>query len=483
MTYGDYSFIPVPLMNINKEYQKSDDGTNLGTIFRVSLNGTLMPVPGDAGGLSSIILLQNQLRSGLNQEGCPFVLQCDSTVLWSGNPRISTLSMNESQDNWVRSTPYTVEMEFDDEPTDGGEDSSLGYISSASESWNVEFTDQNYFTWTLPDATVDTSPYVLRLTHNVSAKGKRHFTDCDTVIPAWQRAQAYVIPLLGYDDTKLEGSGVINLTVADFQVFDHMRTQTIDELSGDFSVVETWLVINPSGTGIPGNCTEDFTITARKSLESDINTVSIEGSIQGLETRSYGANPGDFSVTESKYAAASGCWDTINGRLYQRANGIFSNIDSTVRNLNANVVNSSEGHSLAGGSISYSYEYNDRPSNCITGSLFETITISDTNSNDIFASLVVLGRTSGPVLQDINTVSAPTRDVSIEVIMAPSTGCTAALLLSHNNPSDEVEVLIDAFEAELTGVYDQVFTQSDSEQWQPKEGRYSRNVSWIYENC
>ena len=40
-----------------------------------------------------------------------------------------------------------------------------------------------------------------------------------------------------------------------------------------------------------------------------------------------------------------------------------------------------------------------------------------------------------------------------------------------------------AFQTGLTDAYGQVFKVQDSENWNPKTGRYSRNVEWTYQDC
>ena len=59
-------------------------------------------------------------------------------------------------------------------------------------------------------------------------------------------------------------------------------------------------------------------------------------------------------------------------------------------------------------------------------------------------------------------------------------------------PRTEVEVIIDAFKANLIvsvaaggkgADEDQVFTNADQESWNPWTGQYTRNVGWTYQSC
>lgn len=229
-----------------------------------------------------------------------------------------------------------------------------------------------------------------------------------------------------------------------------------------------------------GRAIEDFTVDVRKGIESDITTVSIQGSIQGLETRSYGTNPGDFTISETKYAAASGYWAAINTtRIYPRAQ-LFAGSGLT-RPINTTPASRVVGHNPVNGLITYSYEYNDRPSNCISGAITESIMVTDNNPTDVFAEIGIPGRSNGPILQDMGTITSAKREVSIEAIMAPATGCSSVTGLFINNPRTQVATIINLFSGDLTSSHTQVFKHADSETWDVKTGRYTRQVGWTYQ--
>ncbi len=582
MTYGSYRLVPAPIINISKSFQRSGDGTKLGSVFRLSLNGTVTPIPTGDAGFVNVMTTQDHLRNAFTKDGCNFGISCDGVMVFSGNPRVGDINFSETGDNWTQRTAYTIDLEFDEEPEGAGEDGlAPPYIESAEEEWNLEPMDnQEHFSWELPTIGTDSNPFSFRLSHNVSAKGKRHYTvtryqvtgnggpvspngtyvdagkyggkhyyerqdgafviwwsggasewrisvapndvaagrwrvagagniestyasitytgnpvvtavdtGCDSVErPAWQEAREYVVGRLGYEATQMSSSGVINLNIDNFVAYNHSRVQQYGELDGTFNATETWVVINPSGAGIPGSghCLEDFIVNASQGLDNDISTISIEGSINGLSTIDYGTTTGDYSVTEDKYSAASGYWATVKSRLYYRAQLVHNDVitgKAITRSLNTSPTTISIGHSPSKGSINYSYEYNDRPSNCVPSALSEVISIVDNNPTDVFAQLTIMGRQLGPILQDINTITNPTRELSVEVVVPPATGCGVSLL-THTNPrNDVVTYILCPIEADLTGTYNQVFKTNDQETWNPKEGRYSRNVSYTYQDC
>lgn len=484
MVYGSYNFSPVPLLNITKQLTTTDDGTIIGTTFTATLDGTLYC---PTGGLANVIAAQQTLRQAFTQHGQLFQVTCDGSGLITAYPRVTAPEFPPSDNNWILTSKYSITLTWDDELV-LGEDVYSQYISNFTESWSVEVAeDKSHFELTLPGSIADANPYQLRVSHNLSAVGKKHYVSGSLVKEAWEQAQAYIIPRLGYNSTYVASSGVLNFNSALFSGANHVRTNVADKAGGSFSVTESWIAINPSGNGVAGKAIEDFTADVRKGIDSDITTVSIQGSIQGLETRSYGTNPGDFTILETKYAAASGYWNTIkdNNRIYPRVQ-LFANASVSTpltRPINTVPVSRGIGHNPVNGVINYNYEYNDRPSNCIAEAITESINVVDNNPTDIFAEIPIPGRSLGPILQGMGTITSAKREVSIECIVAPATGCSTVAGLFLNNPRAAVTTIVNLFSGDLTSTYSQVFKHIDSETWDVKTGRYTRQVGWTYMNC
>ncbi len=489
MQYGDYSFSPVPPITLNKEYTRTNDGTIIGSVFKLNLDGVLYA---PTGGLSSIIAAQDSLRDAFDIDGKNFTILCDGSTLIDCYPRINGPNFAPTPNNWVLTCQYSIELEFDDEPAPTGGFAVIGentgimppFLRDAQESWSVEFIeDKSYYMLTLPTgAGADSIPYQLRLTHNVSAVGKKRYTGAGLEKEAWESAKDYVLPKLGYNSSIITQSGVLNLQASAFGPFNHMRSCSIDESAGSYGVVETWMVINSGAAGVAGRAIEDFTVEVRTGLDNDLTTVGIQGLIQGLETRTYGTSPNDFAITESKFVAASGYWNTIKdtARVYPRAQLLAT---GATRPLNIRPLSKSVGYNPSNGTINYSYEYNDRPSNCVSNAINETITITDTNPVDVFAEIQIPGRALGPILQDMGTITTRKRDINIDVMVAPATGCGTTSALFATNPSSDVNTIINLFYAELTGSYGQVFKHQDTSTWEPKTGRYTVSVGWTYQDC
>ena len=491
MTYGDYSFSPVPFLDITKSYLTTGDSNRIGTTTTVNVNGILTPLPTGIGGYVTVDAFQDNLRNALATDGQRFLVQCGGTTLIDTYPRVNgDLSFTPSNDNWVQTTPFSFSFQWDDEPvgvSGSGEDPTLmpPYVETASESWEVEFDDShNKFSWAHSEGgTTDEGPTVMRLTHTLSAKGKRHFGFNGLDKQAWQQAQTWVIGKLGYDETFVTGSGVMNLTAASFVPFNHVRSQQVDETDGTFNVSESWIVTE-SGSNIlaSGNqmAFEDYNTSVNTSLEGN-TSISVQGTIVGLEDRSYGTNPGDYSVVRNKFDNAMSYWTAVSGRLYNRA--ATAAVGLSAASVNIVPMTKVIGYNPKAGSVNYSYNYNDRPCNFVAGSRSEQIIISDESPIDVFASLTVLGRARGPVLQSMNTITTSKRNVNINVVMNPPVGCTDISVNRAAAPTADVDALLCSLQTELTNTYDKVFKTQDSATWDIKTGNYSRNVGWEFASC
>lgn len=506
MTYGGYNIKPVPLVQIQRQNaQVGNRKEHLGYTFTMTLNGTITPYPAD-GGLIVTDGLIEEIRQAFNRDGKLLEIKCGLTTVMQIYPRIKGISFNESNNNWVNTVPYTIELEYDEDyDTDPENPTDIPpFIEDYTEEWSCEFiTDKKYFVWDLSTvvdqqagydyASVDSNnPWEARVTHTITAKGKQSWTGpgaTGTCVDAVDNAMSFLTGVwndAGYDHYNW-GAGLCgwnNLIShsGDGEAFDHYRTHTVNETDGTVTLTESWLVLGRNSGLAPRRISEDFTVEVRESIENGLVNISIQGTIQGVEERDYGTTCDlETPVTKSAYKNAEDAWAVIQDRVFPRAQLIYE--QEFARILNPKATTKSVGHNPSRGTITYSLEFNDRPCAFITGALSENFTIVDNNPSDVFAKLPVLGRAAGPVLQEISTVTEAIREVTIEAVMNPPTGCSSITDLDLNKPTNNVENLLCDFETQLTSAYDQVFKNSDTENWNPLSGRYSRTVSWTYQSC
>ncbi len=484
--YNNKKIIPAPLVSIDKTYDRTDDGTILGSTFNIVVTGKLVAWAGSPNStgvfhtisgypanevieyesrLQSILKKQAALRDLFSEDGLAFEIQSlDGSQATKFYPRILSISFAEGL--WYNTCDYTIVMEADYLLPER-EDSEYTNIKSASENWSIETDEGN------PESIEH--PSTFRLTHTVSAKGKKTFEAGNDFVSAITNAKTYVQSRLGIDSQFVASSGINNLP-SYYQGYNHVRSESTDELSGDYNVTETWLLAS-------GNALENFTISTTNSEEGIIR-VNINGNITGLTTK---GDPlaGPYSNGDQKYQNALNKFHTLSGIFYSRATN-YSNVAS----LGIIPVSTNIGQNPSAGTINYSYDYDNKPNLCITGSKSEVFNITQNGYGDIFASIPVIGRNAGPVLQDIGTVTALNRALSMEIVFGPSIiDCSSLeqvkntfLLDPLNNPltSGELYTIIQGVNPGNQG-FTQVYNSAPVVTWEPKTGRFSYNINWTYE--
>lgn len=477
VTYGGKRLVPAPFITIERVFQKAQNGLTLGTAYNINLNGTLVARKGSPGasgsvganwtddwwtgagyptdsntiGYDVIQYKQKKLLDAFATEGLKLeVLPCEGQPGFSFYPKINTVSLQEGIQ--VEQSKYTISMEADRIYGFSTGDYTSPYISQAEETWNLEFNDKAAHTGAL---------HTFLLTHTVNAVGKTVYYD-GGVTTAWQEAKAFVLPRLGLDNYFAASTGVMNLPAQ--TAYNHVRSENTDELGGSYSVTESWVL--SSGGGV----FEDFTVSSRISATDGLINVSIEGSIEGMETINYGTTSGSFSVATSKYTRASNYFANISGSLYNRCT-TYGELQG--KTLNLVPLNTLIGKNPTAGTITYNYEYDNRPSYYATGVLSEIISFNYQNAADVFTRVPIIGRAAGPILQDMNTVTETTKEISIEAIFNPSND------YSGMNRPTAYNTLITLSRPSA----DTIFTESDVESWTPTNGRYSRQVRWVWQDC
>jgi hypothetical protein len=481
--YNSKKIIPAPFVSIQKEYQSAGQDV-IGKTFRITLTGTLITHMGSPDSerefwdqadyppdevilhdsrMGALLRKQEGLRSLFSDQYQLLEIQpLDGSDSMRCYPQV--LDMNFSEGIWVDRIDYTITLQTN-EIYPIQEDDFDEYIQDATETWQIE-TDET------PEGL--NLPRTYRVTHTVSAVGKKVYDGNGLVSEPYVQARNYVLARLGFDQTIALASGVNNLP-SYYTGYNHIRSQEIDKVNGGFSVTENWLVA--SGTAL-----ENFTIELSTDINNAYPTVSIQGDITGLEQRD-----SNLSLVTSKYQNAVTKFNEASGLAYLRAKEY-----SGLNTLNIFPTQSTVGRNPITGTINYSYQYDTRPSNIIPSAKSEIITINEGLVGQAFASVFILGRRKGPILQDLNTKPARTRQVSIELIMPPATFAGTTMTDLQNaffsqNPrlssstSGVFQSIIDAVDP-LNNGFVSVKTEQPQESWNPKNGQYSYNQNWIFEH-
>jgi hypothetical protein len=358
------------------------------------------------------------------------------------------------------------------------------FIEEYGEDWNLETDDAQ-------GESVE-NPRSYRISHALNATGKTVYDyDGDVSKPAWQQARDFVLSRLATNPSGsypnvagIIGSGTVNL-VDSYGGFNHVRTEQINVANGTYSVTENWLLSS-------GCSTENYSMTTATSNSDPFINVSIDGTIKGL-SKVAPDKLGDQQVVavSGAYANALQKYNSIsnNGQfgmtsdIYHRANNLVA------VQLNSQPVSISIGSNQYTGDISYNLSFNNRPTNIVSGVISESIQVNDTYPGDVFAVIPVLGRQTGPILQNVGGRTEYRRDVSINLVMdytkIPYSGDRRSLILKKPSLVEPTASQIASLLQELSpqgepGVR-KYFISPPTESWTPKEGAYSFNIAFTYE--
>lgn len=166
---------------------------------------------------------------------------------------------------------------------------------------------------------------------------------------------------------------------------------------------------------------------------------------------------------------------------------------SGVANLNPTVTTTTVAKNPAVGTISFTAVFDTRPSTFFEGAITESISVNDNHSVPVYAEVSIPGRSGGPVLQDMQTRTIATRQVNVEVTvpaikLETQTGLSDPDFSEAASPASQADSLIlhlynDLKTTNKAGSGGIVFLVSDSENWAPWAGTYSRSVQWKWQKC
>jgi len=425
-------------------------------------------------------------------------------------------------------------------------DFNQSFISDFSEEWSIEVDEQfgeNHRDTPLQSNSENTSfrdliqPKSYIISHSLSAVGKTHYGP-EGKTEAWKEAQKFVKNRMinetntkpsgsvltdqGYpniysttskdyqqqDDGTSQvvsveipgffGSGALNLA-NHFKGFNHTRNENISISDGSYSVEESWLIA--SGTDY-----ENYSMSITSDNQNPFINVSIQGKIKGLSSLSpssvyFGGQYNDHKLIEdadkrdprflvSPYTNALDKWYKISrSGVFGYTSDIYRRANSTIAvELNSQPLDISLGMNEYAGEIDYSLSFDNRPTNIISGTLFENIDINETYPGDVFAVIPVIGRKTGPILQYNGSRTSYSRDLNIDLIMDSNkipyeTGRKMLIRRpSAINPTaSQLESLIHELSPQHEPGIRKYFHDPPQESWNPKTGQYSFSISWTYE--
>jgi len=404
-------------------------------------------------------------------------------------------------------------------------------ISNLTESFDIQEDERRTVTWkttgagVLAKKTLQSSDRVYAVSRSVTAVGSPIYGDDGEYLSGnapWKHAQNYVHEYLGIGSGAKSlrenfVSGVQNQALrglygasggtSGYAIADFKYQEGIDPEAGSYSLTENFLLYRASsgGENDPDRYPVIETVTINHNTEENqLNRLSVQGTIQGLNTTSGLASSGNEYLNALAYWSGYVNSGDLSLHAYQMAKG-----GSHTGWLHPRYLSKSITNDYSQGTISYTFEFDDRPPNLIDGSISESIQINDTYPGELFSVTPVIGK-SQPVLQYLNSRSEYKRSLSINVVMG-HTGVTSTdqskvnvsgLMANHNNkriflqdqllrskPSitnrDDLASIFWAMNPVNDPTFDVVdgkcFHSAPTESWDARTRNYSYNIEWTYE--
>ena len=502
---------PFPRYSISREDITTTDGTYVNTKFSISITGTAVIKVTDDQDMLNVGERQDRIQGEalikmqFNRDQWPMhgagKLEIDSygghtNHIIFNDARLMSLELPEQTEEGagVQNLEYSFSFEAYEDASGVSNNTGANaaitsptyLLSSAEESWELS-PNEDQMAFQGNDLSL--APYKsFTLTHTLSATGLKKFASGDGLDDngeAWRQAVLWVgsklinepgggivVDIMGntvkteFDPFYMDKSGEdanleYNLS-NDYKAYNHVRSISTDMAAGSYSVTDTWLMSEKTQ-----NVNHTVEIGVEANPEAPANTISINGTIQGLSITHPGTN------TSDKYDNALAALDSVLSNAYTAANSVYtsSGLTGTLRTVE---LSKTVGHNKGAGTITWSVSYDDLTITC-EGALSESITITDDNedgSNQVVAIIGVIGNSSlGPVIQDMDATTEKKRSISIDITMGKNYRTT--------KPTCGSTIAGDHIPTGATGD-DGPYQQSRTESWNPLTGVYNLSIAWVY---
>ena len=519
---------PFPKYSISREDLSSGDGTYLRSKYSITVTGTATIKPSTAQDATvkgerqnaiqgeAIIVSNLNLQEAAQQGNGKLTIASyggQANKLIFSDARLLSVEMPEQTEEslGVQNLEYSLSFEaylnksvHTGQTGSAAADTDVLNVSSAEESWELTANEgvfsfkSNNIAGSIEGASdesegtfVTSVPHkTFTLTHSLNAVGIKVFGASATTT-AWKSAQDWVKSRMCKNVSSDIASGVNNATSAtrpdtkfnplkmgddtslmdlsEFKGYNLVRTFSSDVAGGSYSVTETWLISEKTQAA-----THEVDVSIENSQEAPAASVTVNGTIQGLENVS--TDDLDITTTEGKYANAVSALNTVLGGAYALANSVYtsSGIGGILRTV---IINKTIGHNKVTGTITWSVTFDDLVVE-FPNAVREDINVTYENedgTNKVVAILAILDKADGPVIQDIGTTQERKVSVSIDLTMEKAFRTTKP---SKGNNAKELEDLADSHKP--TATTGDVYQESRSETWNPKAGTFNLSIGWVY---
>ena len=409
--------------------------------------------------------------------GGNFITLLDARVV-----SVSTPEQTE-QSSGVQSQDYSITFEGYKLDTIGTENDFLdNHLAEASETWEVAPNEGQYQDIS-PNFSGANTKRLFTVTHTINATGIDDFNgDGSFAKRGWKEARDWCesrcVAEINWNsdttppkdrqpspDASPETTNIPLQIPVDYVVTNVVRSRTIDHAANSYAINETFVLVPPDGF----LATSSINVSGSNSVDAEFMTVDVSIDVTGLPTVEDPDGDGELVATSgSRYANAKSLATVLEALAPSYAlnfyNSHYLGTTNTGRTLIISPeVSRSETHSETEGSINITLSYNDR---CVSdpNATAENITLNYSNrdgNNKVIALIPVIGKASGPVIQDMGTTNEETLSISVEKKMAIGSRTTI--------PSHDADLYVP------TGAKRRSMTES----WNPLTGNFSYTAEYV----
>lgn len=390
-----------------------------------------------------------------------------------------------------------------------------GYnLEDFNESWNIDVNESYGFQSSGTPNNLSNPPRSYTASRTITATSRSVFNQkFDTVLPnnldisnnkpAWENARDAIKYYLDQTSNPFHESGILgNLLLKvsgtnypSYIGHNHSRTENTDKAAGSYTITDSWIIARSGDKAL-----ENYTMSINAGRDNPYVKIGINGTIKGLSQwaasgdyhNPSGANASNPTNGLSPYQnALEYYYDISRSGLYGLNSKILKRIQAAATHrINPQPLSISIGTNEFAGEITYSLDFDNRPLNFFSGVMSENISINDTYPGDVFATIPVLGRPTGPILQFTFGRTEYKRDISIEILLDYSdigyNQDRAALILRKPSINDPIKTQLNELIALISpgqepGIRKYFLANPPTESWNPKEGRYTLSLGWVYE--
>jgi hypothetical protein len=516
----NYQIRPAPLFSLAVQHNRNKIAY-LGSTYNINLNGYIVDgltaISGEntsptgneyafgstqnpVSGLQYILTGQKNITKLFSQPNLTLEItnvESDNPVLTFQNLQVDNINFEEGQNFNV--SRYNISLTTNICSGIGMPDPKIltyssgismeGYdLEDFNETWSIDVNDS--FGFESSGTYLLNTPRSYTATRNISATSRTIFNTTQSGIAPWQNARnAINYYLSGINDFDHFNNALI-LPSSTYIGYNHSRTENTDKSAGSYAITDSWFVGRSGDSAL-----ENYTMSINSSRDNPYVKIAINGTVKGLSTWS-ASSSGQYHVAsggpDSSYNQALKYYYKIsNSGLYGPTSKILGRIQSAATHkINPQPLSVSLGTNEINGEITYSLDFDNRPLNYFSGVMLESININDTYPGDVFATIPVLGRPTGPILQFTFGRTEYKRDLSIEILLDYSdigyNQDRAALILrkpSINEPirSQLNELIRLVSPGQEIGIRKYFLANPPTESWNPKDGRYTLSLGWVYE--